>query len=54
MRMDTNSIQLTIERTQETINGSVTDPNLNVILVDRNKFSDNVFRFVDIISLAIY
>jgi len=39
--MDTNSIQLTIERTQETINGSVTDPNLNVILVDPNKFSDN-------------
>ena len=39
--MDTNSIQLTIERTQETINGSVTDLNLNVILVDPNKFSDN-------------
>ena len=41
MRMDINNIQLTIERTRETINGSVTDLNLNVILVDPNKFSDN-------------
>jgi len=39
--MDINNIQLTIERTRETINGSVTDLNLNVILVDPNKFSDN-------------
>ena len=41
MRMDINNIQLTIERTRETINGSVTDLNLNVIPVDPNKFSDN-------------
>ena len=39
--MDINNMQLTIERTRETINGSVTDLNLNVILVDPNKFSDN-------------